>query len=36
MSEHIPQDFIDDLIERADLSEVIGNCPTNGTRELRA
>ena len=24
MSERIPQDFIDDLIERADVSEVIG------------
>ena len=24
MSERIPQDFIDDLIERADISEVIG------------
>ena len=24
MSEHIPQDFIDDLIERTDISEVIG------------
>ena len=27
MSERIPQDFIDDLIERADIGEVIGRKP---------